>query len=104
MRSSDTSNSLMKFISKITKAWFLHVWGKFFEKPLNGKNPMKQEKIYGIKIKCREAWQLKKKERKKKAIEKKMTETQGVSMKMTGKFKKKKEKERKRKEKRKKEG
>ena len=95
MRSSDTSNSLMKFISEITKAWFLHVWGTFFEKPLNGKNPLKQEKIYGIKIKCREAIQLKKKQKKKKAIEKKMTETQGVSMKMTGKLKKKKEKEKK---------
>ena len=101
MRSSDTSNSLMKFISEITKAWFLHVWGKFFEKPLNGKNPLKQEKIYGIKIKCREARQLKKKRKKKKSNREK---DDGNSRSVNENDRKVKKKERKRKEKRKKEG
>ena len=47
----------MKFTWEITKAWFLHVRGKFFEKLQNGKNPTKLEIIYGIKIKWREARQ-----------------------------------------------
>ena len=33
----------MKFTWEITKAWFLHVKGKFFEKPHNGKNPTKEK-------------------------------------------------------------
>ena len=57
MRSSDASHNLMKFTWEVTKAWFLHVMGKFFEKPQNGKNPKKLEIIYGIKIKRREARQ-----------------------------------------------
>ena len=36
-RNSDTSNNLMKFTLEITKAWFLQVRGKFFEKLQNGK-------------------------------------------------------------------
>ena len=44
-RSSDASNNLMKFTWEITKAWFLHVRGKFFVKSQNGKNPMKLEII-----------------------------------------------------------
>ena len=73
-RSSDASNNLMEFTWKITKAWFSHVRGKFFEKPQNRKNPTKLEIIYGIKRKRREARQNWKEERQKKAIEKKVTE------------------------------
>ena len=43
MRASDASNNVMKFPWEITKAWFLHVKGKFFEKPHNGKNPTKEK-------------------------------------------------------------
>ena len=57
----------MKFTWEITKAWFLHVKGKFFEKPQNGKNPTKLEIIYGNKMKRREARQNWKEERKKKS-------------------------------------
>ena len=64
--SSDASNNVMKFTWEISKAWFLHVRRKLFEKLQNGKNPTKLEIIYGIKIKRREARQNWKGERKKK--------------------------------------
>ena len=47
-----------------------YMWGKLFVKSQNGKNPTKLEKIYGIKIKRREARQNWKEERKKSNREK----------------------------------
>ena len=63
----------MKFTLQITKAWFLHVRGKFFEEPQNGKNSTKLENDLWNKMKRREARQNWKK-KENKAIEKNISE------------------------------
>ena len=70
----------MKFTWKITEAWFLHVREKLFQKLQYGKTNQNERIIYGIKTKRREARQ-NRKEKRKKAIKKKITEDEGVPMK-----------------------
>ena len=72
----------MKCTSEITETWFLHLRRTLFEKSQNGKNPIKQE--YTL---CNQNLDRIEKKKGKKAMENKITEDQGVPMKIREKCK-----------------
>ena len=74
-------NDLMKLRWEITEAPFLHVRGKLFEEPQNGKNLTKQEYKFWNPNKMEEV------EQNWKAIEKRITKNSGVSEKISEKCK-----------------